>query len=131
MKWHGGREEVFELMRQVDEMALLAHAEYLKLCPNGHSRLPVGSADFDYYLRYEVYSAFVRALNRGMSPDEAYKYANDEGRECVRLWNERGYKSRVYINNAHELKRYENSAEPYALAVLHIFRGIPDPLEPC
>lgn len=103
--------------------------QYRKLCPTSHSRLALGSADFDYYLRYEVYSAIVRALNRGQNPEEAYEYAKAEGRECVRLWNERGHKSRAFINSSHELKRYEHSAERYALAVRLMFQGIPDPLE--
>lgn len=123
--WHAKREDVFRIMRQLDDMALHELEQAKKLQPP-YGTLGVGGADFDHVLRGSVIAEFLRALRLGQSKQEAYEIAASRGKDFVANWNEKTSKSRVYISTPHELKRSPDSAEAIALSCLVRFHGIGD-----
>lgn len=124
--WHAKREDVFTIMRQLDETAHHELEQAKKLHPP-YGTLGIGGADFDHVLRGSVIAEFLRALRLGQSKQEAYEYASQCGKDFVANWNDKVSKTRVYISTPHELKRSPDSAEAIALSCLVRFHGIGDP----
>lgn len=120
--WHGGRDEVFEAMRQQADRNAREFEQAKRLGPTGGS-LSVGSADFDHTLKGTVGEAYVRALRNGKTPDEALEEAKADGRDAIRKWNERGSKSRVSMSGGGELKRWEGSADDIADTIHRRFKS--------
>lgn len=120
--WHGNRESVFAAMREVDRWVNSYNEQSRKIAPR-YGTLSVGSADFDYTLKYLIGSEFLRSLRNGKTPQDAYEDAKQCGRDVVTKWNTARCKSRVSINGIHELKRWENAGDSDADFFLSIFNS--------
>lgn len=115
------KEDIFKHMREIGEKVNQARERASKLQP-AQGTIGVGSADFDENLRAEALSSFLRVLQRGGTPDEAAAQAKKDARAQIKSWNERGSKGRVKMGGAHELDRWEGSADHYiddALREMH------------
>ena len=85
--WHGYRECVFVLMRQIGEEAMRHDRAALRLAP-GWPDVPIGAAHFDERLKAEALYDFLRAMNRdGADPQTAAAKALEQSRALVRKWN--------------------------------------------
>lgn len=85
--WHGNREAVFVLMRQINEEAMRYDRAALRLSPNA-GEVPIGGAHFDERLKCEALYDFLRAMNRdGADPQTAAAAALEQSRALVRKWN--------------------------------------------
>lgn len=111
--WHGNREEVFSAMRTLDEEVQREYERARELAPRGGA-IAVGSADFDHTLKAGIGEEYLRALNKGSTPDEALDAAKALGREMVQKWNTKGSKGRASINRNSELHRWEGAGESIA-----------------
>lgn len=103
--WHGHRETVFVLMRQIDAEAD-AHHERARFLSGGNGR-PVGGAAFDEELKRDALRSFLRQMRRGFAPSTAAAIALDESRIMVRTWN-RAPRC-VVINHQSEAHRWEDT----------------------
>lgn len=112
--WHANREEVFALMRQIDEAVHHAWSRARDLGPRGGS-VSVGSADFDYTLKATVGEQYLRVLRNGGDPASAFTSAIEAGKESIAKWNTTGCMSRAVINSRYELLRDNCAADAIAL----------------
>ena len=123
-KWYASlaeeaKEKLFACMRSIDQMTQSSWKQNRDLQPR-QGTIGIGGADFDYLLKACTYDAFLRSLRQGNTPQEAYSFACQEARDCVRKWNEKTSKKRATFTGAHELKRWEESGESIALGALHM-----------
>lgn len=84
--WHGNREAVFVLMREIDAEAEVFDRRRRALEPEP-GRLPVGGAHYDELLKCEALCDFLRAMRHGADPQEAAAEALERSRQLVRSWN--------------------------------------------
>lgn len=127
--WHGGREEVFEKMRQIEEEHERHRRNAQQFAPR-FGQIGLGSQDFDHHLKAEVAMAFNRALNQGKTPQEATEYAKEEARATIKNWNTHGSKKRASISGNYEYQRDLGSGDTYAEDLGRRFQGIGDPGTP-
>ena len=70
-------------MRALGEWGAYCRAEERKLQAAHYLHWMVGGADFDYLLKATVGEAYLRALRRGVAPDQAQAEAAFDGMRCV------------------------------------------------
>lgn len=114
MAWHANREEVFVLMRRIGEKVDLEWQQAKRLGPRS-GEFAIGSADFDHTLKGTIGEEYLRTLQRGGTPIEAFNAAIEAGKDSIKKWNERGCNSRHIVAGRYELHRNECSAEAHAL----------------
>lgn len=131
--WHAYREEVFAVMRQIDEAVQHAWTRARDLGPRGGS-IAVGSADLDYTLKATVGEQYLRILRTGGDTEAAFSSSIEAGQEAIAKWNSRGCLSRAVIHGRNELHRDKCGAESIALgfhARFQKFREVkPTPASP-
>lgn len=91
MKWFETLPEkfktaLFETMRQIDEEADCARAEFDRLRPQ-HGEIAVGAGHFDHWITAEGRLSFLRFLREGNDPDEAARLAKEHCSQCVTIHN--------------------------------------------
>ena len=82
------REAVLAAMRTIRAKADHHDEQARKLSPPG-GQIAIGGAHFDEFLLGDSLAAFLRGLNRGMTPEAAETYAKTEARYAIRKWNEK------------------------------------------
>lgn len=121
--WHGGREGVFAAMRRLGEHVDRWYADHRRLIPP-IGTVGIGGADFDYLLKATCGFAYLRALRNGGTPAEALRAAENDGVECLQIWNERTRLQRAFISSRHELKRWDGAAQAVAESVHRLFTAM-------
>lgn len=112
--WHAYREEVFAVMRQIDEA--IQHAwERARFLGTRNGAIPIGSSDFDYTLKATIGEQYLRVLRTGGDTETAFMSSIEAGKEAIAKWNTSGCKSRAVAVGRYELHRNECSAESIAL----------------
>ena len=121
--WHGGREEVFAAMRRLGEHVDRWYADHRRLIPPAGT-VGIGGADFDYLLKANCGFAYLRVLRNGGSPADALKAAENDGAECLQIWNERTCRQRAFVSSREELKRWGGAAQAAAENVHRLFTAM-------
>lgn len=109
-------EKRYAATRVIDKVVGYHREQERKLIPP-HGTVGIGGSDFDHLLKATVGEAYLRVLRRGGTAQEAHQQATEDGRDCVKRWNEKTSKTRVYITGAYELRRWEKAGEVEADAV--------------
>ena len=112
--WHAHREEVFAVMRQIDEAIHYAWGRARDLGPRGGT-ISLGSSDFDHTLKATVGEQYLRVLRTGGDTETAFASAIETGEESIEKWNAKGCLSRAFIERRGELYRDKCAAESIAL----------------
>ncbi len=111
--WHGDSEHVFAAMRDLDKSVQHDWKRSRELQPP-QGTVGVGSADFDHTLKAITGEAYLSALRKGKTPEEAHGEAKEAGNYAVKQWNEKSSKGRMSINNRAELQRWAGAGESEA-----------------
>lgn len=122
--WHGYRERVFVLMREIDAEAETFDRRARALEPPPGS-LPVGAAHLDERLKCEALRDFLRGMRNGDPPQAAANRALEDSRELVRRWN--ANPRAVSFGGKHELQRWEDTCAAMLDDRARRFAGIGPP----
>lgn len=112
--WHAHREEVFAVMRQIDEAVQHAWSRSRFLAPR-YGEVGIGCEDFDYTLKATIGEQYLRTLRNGGDPDAAFAESIEAGKESIAKWNTTGCSPRMSIGGRFQLQRNECAAESIAL----------------
>lgn len=122
--WHGNREAVFVLMRQIDEEAEEFDRRRRALEPPPGC-LPVGGAHYDERLKCEALRTMLRKMRHGHDPETAARAALEESRALVRSWNANPLC--VTIGGAFTVHRWEDTCGALLADRARRFAGIGPP----
>lgn len=80
-------EPVLAVMRQLRDQATRLEESYRDMAKHCGSRLPVGGAHFDYWVKGQALSDFLGAIGKGRTPEEAMAFAKGEACLAIKKWN--------------------------------------------
>lgn len=121
--WHGKRPEVMAEMRRLHD-ELTQHEKTNQSMQPPQGTIGIGGADTDSLVKREVAGAYLSALNKGQSPEEAHKAALEAGKSTVKNWNDKTSKGRVSASGAYQNKRWEGMGDSYADDIHRRFAGL-------
>lgn len=102
-------EPVLAVMRSIRGRATALDESYREMVVHCGSRLPVGGAHFDYWVKGQALFDLLSAIGKGRTPQEAAEFAKAEAALAVGKWNENP--RAVTFGKKHELERWKGMCD--------------------